>query len=158
MTDKKQDPFIYDIPNDMLSFWRVGCMLCTIDEISDTRYKEIKRDYGYEKEYVNRLHAWVKKLPQSVIDECLIEPRFDAFCTYLTKMLLRDVTKIALVNLKEKISKLEDANALASTATSLSRRVGELNKQYEAELNTVRGGAGDRSIANLADYKPARHG
>lgn len=147
--------FINDIPSDMLSFWKTCCMVFKLDNIADNLYKSIMEDSGYEKEYVDRLHKWVKRLPQTVISECLITPRFDAFCTYVTKMLLRDITKTGLARLKEKISGLDDVNALAATSSTIIRRVAELSKQYASELD-VSTEAKDEVIRDLEKFRPVR--
>ena len=157
MSEGKKDSknFINDIPSDMLSFWRACCKVCNMDLIPDKLYKEISDNTGYEKEYIDRLHKWVKRLPQLVISECLIVPRFDAFCTYVTKMLLRDITKVGLGRLKEKIANLEDVNALAATSSTIIKRVAELNKQYASELEASIDSKDD-VMKELDVYRPIR--
>lgn len=157
MSEEKNNDknFLNDIPSDMLSFWKTCCMVYSLDNVSDSLLDKIKKDSGYEKDYVDKLHKWVKRLPQVVISECLIVPRFDAFCTYVTKMLLRDITKVGLARLKEKISGLDDVNALAATSSTIIRRVAELNKQYATELEASIG-TKDEVMKDFEQFRPVR--
>lgn len=145
-----------EIPEDMLSFWRACLMVHSMDIIPTEVSEEIMRAYKYDKDFIRKMHAWCKRLPLGVINDCFKEQRFDMFCNFVIKSGLIDTAKIGIKRLKAVISNLNDANALMSSVTGLSRRISELEEEFVTMSNQQSSMRLSESTPSVKKYAPPR--
>lgn len=145
-----------EIPEDTLSFWRACLMVYNLDIIPTAVSEELALTYKYDKDFIGKMHAWCKRLPQGVVTDCFVEKRFDMFCNFVLKCGLIDTAKIGIKRLRAVISNLNDANALMSSVTGLSRRISELEEEFVTMSNQQSSMRLSESTPSVKKYSPPR--
>lgn len=111
--------FGFDVPEDMVSFYKACLKIYASKLITKAVEDEITKETGIGRAQIQAINKWLEKLPDDIKADTLGSNRFDLFETIVMKMMLTDSITLGLKRIKEILPELKDANSISSVMGSM---------------------------------------